>query len=46
VRRISELVDHLDLDPLLQLYQYSKRSPLCPRTMLNVQSAELLVASY
>lgn len=41
VRRISILVDHLDLDPLIQLYQDSKRSPFDPIAMLKVVLYEI-----
>jgi len=41
VRRISKLVDHLDLTPLLQLYQHSKRRPLDPKAMLKVVLYEI-----
>ena len=41
VRRINELVEQLDLAPLLRGYQHTKRQPLDPKAMLKVVFYEM-----
>jgi len=45
VRRIAELVDRLPLEPLIEQYQYARRAPYDPRTMMKVILYEIHIGN-